>query len=486
MEVIHKHEYQLRDLPTRTVTLFPSRAQVVRVIKNVALKPGINQVTVIGLTPTTDEHSIKVDGTGSAVITDISVQLLPNKDIFEDIYPDSDDDGERKDDEKEDEPIADPPAVAKLCDEKKQLDAKVVSLEDDVKRAAEVRANAEQRLKILDRFGSKFEPKTGEEMSDIIKTYNAQRDAIFQDHMQGHLRERELQQQVFDVRATVAKLAIEIRKEREKASSARRKAERARAKATSLEEKRRAKKQQEKARLRQEREKFWPRTCYTVCITLDATHYTPFSSRRSSMSSLTDLVKPALEGPRDTPSWEAEPGSEPVDPVCDLSISYVTSSACWSPCYDMQLNSTSATGTVMFDAELTNTTSESWKDCRIVLSTSQAVFTGLQDAVPKLTPWRIRVSGKVGVNDGDITNSIEERRASGMRLQNNVRHWNNPAIRARMFGIPPEDPPLAAKVSWPTTFFLSFFLPLSRPSSTHVYHLYPSMEALLTDGTSKI
>jgi len=38
MDEIHKTEYRIRDLPTRSVTLFPTRAQVVRDIKDVPLK----------------------------------------------------------------------------------------------------------------------------------------------------------------------------------------------------------------------------------------------------------------------------------------------------------------------------------------------------------------------------------------------------------------------------------------------------------------
>jgi len=38
MDGIPKQEYRLRDLPTRSVTLFPSRAQVVRDIKDLPLK----------------------------------------------------------------------------------------------------------------------------------------------------------------------------------------------------------------------------------------------------------------------------------------------------------------------------------------------------------------------------------------------------------------------------------------------------------------
>lgn len=38
MDTVHKQEYRIRDLPTRSVTLFPTRAQVLRDIKDVPLK----------------------------------------------------------------------------------------------------------------------------------------------------------------------------------------------------------------------------------------------------------------------------------------------------------------------------------------------------------------------------------------------------------------------------------------------------------------
>jgi len=38
MDTTHKQEYRIRDLPTKSVTLFPTRAQIVREIKDVALK----------------------------------------------------------------------------------------------------------------------------------------------------------------------------------------------------------------------------------------------------------------------------------------------------------------------------------------------------------------------------------------------------------------------------------------------------------------
>jgi hypothetical protein len=38
MDGPHKQEFHVRNLPTRSVTLFPSRAQIVRDIKDVTLK----------------------------------------------------------------------------------------------------------------------------------------------------------------------------------------------------------------------------------------------------------------------------------------------------------------------------------------------------------------------------------------------------------------------------------------------------------------
>jgi len=38
MDSLPKQEYRIRDLPTKSVTLFPTRAQIVREIKDVSLR----------------------------------------------------------------------------------------------------------------------------------------------------------------------------------------------------------------------------------------------------------------------------------------------------------------------------------------------------------------------------------------------------------------------------------------------------------------
>ncbi|KAG8161315.1 hypothetical protein KVR01_009579 [Diaporthe batatas] len=409
MEAAHAQEYHVRDLPTRSITLFPTRAQVVRDIRNVVLKPGLNHITVVGLTPTVDEHSIKVEGTGAAVISDISVQLLDNADIFQEIYPDSDkDDSDQSDDDDGQDASAkdsDDESLTPARKELKAVEEKLVALHDVLKRDDEVVSNADKRLKLLEEYGKKVTPKSGADVGELVDVYDAQRRKTFQERMDATLRQRELNTEVSSLEKKRSRLLAQTAKEDKKRNKAARKEAEAKRKKNQLLIARLEKKEKEQARIHAERCKFWPRSCYTVRITLDATQYTPISSRRSSFASVTDLVKPVA----DEPSEAASPGTEAPSSTCDISLSYVTSAAFWSPSYDLQLNTTTNTGTLFFDAQLTNNTSETWKDCKIILSTSQAVFSGLQDDIPKLVPWRIKLARRSDdYSAGDITNSPEE------------------------------------------------------------------------------
>lgn len=368
------------------------------------IQPGITQISILGFTPTVDPQSIKVEGTGSAVISDIAVELQENQDIFLEIYPASDDETSESADDEDNSPPGDSddenPSRAKqdLQEVRKEIQA----LDDEIKRAAEMVSSAESRLKMLDGFGNKVEPKSGSDMSDVVQAYQDQRNKTFEDHMEGTLRQRELKNQVRSLKRTEGKLVTQVDKENKTALRAYSKANRARLKKRDLKDRRKAKKHAEKERIQQERCKFWARSCFVVRITLDATQYTPIS-RRSSISSVTDLVKPTAETQESSLA-----DIEAAVPNCDLSITYVTSAAFWSPSYDLQLSTTSNAGTFFFDAQLTNNTSESWNDCKIILSTSQAVFSGLQDAIPTLIPWHIKLANKFSAGSDDITSSPQE------------------------------------------------------------------------------
>lgn len=367
----------------------------------------MNEISILGFTPTVDPHSIKVEGAGRAVISDISVELRENQDFFQEIYPDSDEETSESSDD-EDEPghtspgNSDDEDASRAYQDLKEVTKGIQILTDDIKRAAEVLSSAECRLKMLDEFSKNVEVKSGNEMSDIIQTYQDQRDKTFDDHMKGTIRQRELNSQIDGLRKTERKLIAQVDKEKKTASKVLRKEKQAKLRKLEQKNKREDRKVAEKERIRQERCRFWACYCYVVRITLDATQYTPIS-RRSSISSMTDLVKPATED-QETPL--AEPDAAIL--TCDLSITYVTSDAYWSASYDLQLTTTSNTGTLFFDAQLINHTSESWKDCKIVLSTSQAIFLGLQDTIPKLHPWHIKLVGKSPDASDDIMSSLQE------------------------------------------------------------------------------
>lgn len=371
------------------------------------------------MTPTTDEHSIKVEGTGSAIITDITVELLPNRDIFEDIYPDSDS-------EKEDSDQDDDDAEEKANTALDEVKDKIQELRDDQARAEEGVASAASRLKFLDAYGKSLDKKRGVDIEVSVETYRKEREKVFGDHMTGSVRVRELAKKILDLGKEQERLEKLAYKERVKAARAKARVERAKAKLREKESRREMERLNEKNRIRKERENFWPRCCYTVRITLEGANFTPSSSRRSSIASISD-VKVMTE--KDTAH---DDGSAYT---CDLSLSYVTSAAFWSPSYDLALSTTASTAMLCFDAQLTNMTSETWSNSKVTLSTSQTTFAGLQDAIPTLAPWRVKLGGKWnGGPQNDLITSNEERQEQGAwQATQAVSTAQKP--RAQLFGL---------------------------------------------------
>jgi hypothetical protein len=370
-----------------------------------------------------DEHSIKVDGTGSAIITDIKVELLPNRDIFQEIYPDSDSDSDKEESEEDnDDQDTRNAALEEVREE-------LVGLNDERKRAKEAIASAESRLKFLDSHGSSIDAKSGVDIEIGIETYRKEREKVFQDHMAGIARDRDVAKAIAKVRLEEARLVKLQAKEEKKAAKEKAKLRRAKERIKEKQRRRDEEQNKEKARIRKEREQFWPRSCYTVRISLDAgVNFTPGSSRRSSIASAADVQLVSDKAPK---------GDEAAATMaCDLTLSYVTSSAFWAPSYDLTLSSTANTAMLSFDASLTNMTSETWANSKVILSTSQASFSGLQDDTPVLMPWRLKIYGRNGVPfDGqDIAHSQEERN------QKQVWHAAQNAVaehkpRAGLFGV---------------------------------------------------
>ncbi|KFY76269.1 hypothetical protein V498_09680 [Pseudogymnoascus sp. VKM F-4517 (FW-2822)] len=360
-------EFSIRKLGTKSVTLYPTKAQVVRNVNGVSLKPGPNQVTIVGLTPTCDEHSIKVDGTGAATITDLTIELVPNPEVYADIYPDEDESDEDASEESDAETETVTGRLKEIADE-------TAKLRSEVYQQQEIQNNVSKRLSMVDLYlttqGSNRNPIN---LSEVIDGYRDERAKIFAEKTSAYER-------IQEINAKVAELTKEERRLTRESRKAKAKAEKEKAKARQREERKKREKQEEKARIRKERVKFWPKNVFKVTISLEApSGFTPASSRRSSIDSTVKVP-------------EVTKTDEPIDTAeINLSLSYITYSASWTPRYDLSLNTVTNTGTLDYSAELTNVTSETWRDAKVVLSTSQSSYQGLSDTIPTLQPWHIRL-----------------------------------------------------------------------------------------------
>ncbi|KAI0456394.1 hypothetical protein F5B21DRAFT_513253 [Xylaria acuta] len=402
----HRCKYHVRDLGTRSVTLFPTRAHVVRDIKDVPLKVGTNQIAIIGLTPTLDENSVKIDGTGYALITNLVIELLPNREIFDDVFTESDDIDDKSDDSDTDSPEQDDDDP-----ELKAVSDKIRQLEGENKAALEAVRSAESRLNILEAYGRSMaagnEGHSKTPFEDGMKIYQNERAEIFRGHREGEIKAQDIHKKMLSLKRLEGRLRKRVAKCRAKARVARDK---------EIEKQRRKDLEQakERERVRKERELYWPKKVYVITVNVD--------------------VKSTLDD-------DEGPTHDDVDmKTCDLTLSYATSHAFWSPTYDMSLSTTSNSGVLYFDARLTNQTSETWDKCNIALSTSPTEFYGLSEPVPTLVPWNVSLThGSMSETPGTMY-SNDEMRSGGLP----VREQNTRFQRHELFGVDDAQPAFGA------------------------------------------
>ncbi|KAI9719616.1 MAG: hypothetical protein M1812_003387 [Candelaria pacifica] len=367
---VHKQEFLIKDLQTRSVTLYPSRANVIRDINDVSLNPGRNEVTIYGLTPTADEHSVKVDGKGAATIIDMTVDLVPNRDIFEDTYPDIDDSDVSSSE-------SDPDDEETQEEELKSVNAELKKLEEKVKDERETFNSANNRLSTLETFAKTVDSKSmsNQAFQEHLRTYESERKNLYKIHKNCTAALAELDKQTNQKKKEQEKLGKADRKAKEKARKEK-------DKLLLKKMRQRAEKREEKRRLKEERLSFWAKKVYRVILHLDnSTNLTPDESRRGS-TELQKLVSPASGKNRASPNPQ----------TVSLSLSYITHAASWSPRYDLDLKTPSCSGSIIYRAEFRNTTSETWKDAKVVLSTSQTSYQGLNDTVPHMSPWHVSLA----------------------------------------------------------------------------------------------
>lgn len=315
------------------------------------------------------------------------------------MYPEDSDSGD-DDDDLDDAEIKDNAAL---------LSAKSIAdqLNDKYNTFKEQDASASKRLQILDSYSASLDGKSNSDIAKFMEHYKEARGIAFQDS-------EAAKQGMRNMRAALAQADEAVAKLQRVANKARQKHMAAIAKEKQKQQSARREKAAEKERIRKERLKFWPNMCHCVTITLDVNTATPISSRRNSISSEIDLVKVAQDSAVD---------DDDAITSCDLVLSYMTSSAWWTPSYDLQLSTTASNATMCFDALLRNQTSESWKNCKVSLSTSETASSGLDDAIPTLLPWHIRLSKKHEAGYGaGITRSSNE-------VSNRANYANNLGVK---------------------------------------------------------
>ena len=342
------------------------------------MKPGANEITIYGVTPTADESSIKVDGKGPATITDMMVELIPNKDNYDDVYS-SDSDDEDAGDSIDEQAESD--TESHMI---KPLEGEVKRTADELKKVTEKKASATSRLAILESYGRSLEKNRPEDLEACMRAYHEERQKTFEDHFSSEAQFEALTSEYRKLLMKQAKAINATAKEQGKARKER---------AKLAEKKRRARQEKldAKRRIKDERTKFWPRKVFRVVLSLDTnSDMTPASSRRGSIDS---LAKPL-------------PEVSPASCQISLSLSYITSSAFWLPRYDLSLNTPTRSGVLVYRAEFCNTTSETWKDAKVILSTSQTSFQGLGEPIPSLNTWHIRLSKMSGSQADNFSGAL--------------------------------------------------------------------------------
>lgn len=296
----------------------------------------------------------------------------PNPDIFEEIYPDLGRNQSNCNGENESESDSDSDSGQEQRPQVSDLQRRLREIEDELKMTREE----------LDEIAYDLLPLREEDSAELSKWEIVQlrqeelRDQLIFKRLErvrsGLDKQRDsLQHQLVEERAKEQKAKEKLRQEHEQKKSLKRKRDQER--------------QEAQDRVRRERENFWPRYCYSVCITVEYDSNTQPYSRGISEAEIMQVSSPTL-----TEADTVAPHSK-----CDLVLSYVTSSAGWTPIYDLQLSTANSTAILCFNAHLINTTSETWSNCKVVLSSAiQAVFGGLDNVTPRLKPWKIKLSPK--------------------------------------------------------------------------------------------
>ncbi|KAL2861895.1 hypothetical protein BJX68DRAFT_223471 [Aspergillus pseudodeflectus] len=374
MSEITTSEILISDLPTKQVTLAPQQVTIVREIPT-TIQPGQNEITLLGLDPRVNAHSIRIEGSGAATITDIQTSIVARDEDFNDVYPpddsdsdsDADSNAEEEEDISEDEDGLNDNELQEIRREMARVEAKIATARSEINSALSM-------LGIMDQYGKGFSTEKNRDVKkfgEFLELYNGRRKEEAERHQKAHaeiaVRERELAK----LQRKFSRRKVRYAKERREASKALRLRKEKRDRAL-------ARKKALQSQKRNELRAFWTSTVGKVVVSLDSQSlgFTPGSSRRSSIVSA--VIARSDESQK----------QDLIDVT--LRLSYIVPGRSWFPRYELRINSPSSSARLTYRAEFNNLTTEIWRDTRVTLSTSQASFDGIGVRIPYLDPWNIK------------------------------------------------------------------------------------------------
>ena len=346
----------------------------------------------------------------------MAVDLVPNPDNFEDIYPSDEEDLDSSDYSEEDGETG----------EIKEMKDKVADVRKKMEISQEAINRATATMSLLETLMSKMDKPGLKDIESGVDVYVKQREKIYEDRYSAGVEADAKTKELQKLQKELQKLEAKNEKLVDK---------RTKQKIKVVEKRNRIKrdKRQAKQRLKEERVTFWPQKVYRVVLTLDTpSGETPGSSRRGSIDS---AIKPA---PPQSPTRDSKSTDDPYG--ASLCLSYITGAASWLPRYDLSINTPNNSGTIIYRAEFVNTTAETWKDAKVILSTSQTQYGGLTDPIPEMKLWNVHLQrGRYG---GGATYSSQELEYSRKRYDAAGGTWDD-SKRDVLFGVDGESLPSA-------------------------------------------
>ncbi|OJD17714.1 hypothetical protein AJ78_02239 [Emergomyces pasteurianus Ep9510] len=364
---VHTAEISLVDAPTKSVTLGPERATIVREVLSVPIKSGLNEITIYGVDPQVDPDSIRVSGQGPGTITDIQTTTVTQRHPFEELFPGCEVESDDNDGDEEDPDDSFGVDRSKLS----ALEKELMVLDSDLAAALRERQTAKKSLELLDDYAKSI--KAGDmpfsKLEECLRIYQHQLSALGDVSYNCDNKITEISNKRKIVSRKVDKLAAAFNRARDAA-----------AKPERVNRKRKLHERNivvaEKKRRRNDHLKFYPQQVGVVTLFLDGfPSHTLTASRRDSTISETDAL-------------------ERIEKI-DLSLTYVTQKAAWLPCYQLNLTTLTSTGKGVYLAEYHNSSSEVWRNAKLALSTSDTSFGGLGERLPLLKPWHVMLQKEI-------------------------------------------------------------------------------------------